>query len=350
VPLENGGAFWLRDRDHLYEVRNPSASFRKKILDTGSELQVEGEGMVTVQLRGEVLPPDSGWVVTRDDWKEIPRIGDVFGSRRHWFEVEKPSEVPTRKEWQEFAEAVGGKMDSSGHSKVIYQGRLYEVAPDTWYLDEKIVIPGLTTGRKMAGVVLAVAGLGLLVMLYREPRFEEAIQIGTTGYQIAGDVIVTIFAMLAAVPVVDVLLHEWFGVVTIADEQFIRFMGIFFLIFAIPLVSLYMSMVGSQWFQADEKGVRLRSLFSDRFIPWDEIEEIKTEKTTLFPVMRGGVPLARTLQKSLVFLGTDGRIGVMEPSESVKREVLARAAQHAPQEWKEPLEAAGKKWKGYEVW
>ena len=350
VPMEDGGTFLIRDRDCLFEVRNPSASFRKKILDTGSQLQMEAAGLVTVRLRGEVLPADSGWAVKPEDWKEIPAIGRLFEPLSDRPESVSPADLPTREEWEKFARSAGGKAVAAGASRVIYEGRLYEVTPDTRYLEEKITAPRLGAGRKGAGGIFAIAGLALLAMVYRGPRIEGAIRIGAPLHQIAGDAVVVIFAMLAAVPVIDFLLHRWFGVEPIADEEFLRFMGVFFLVFAIPLASLYLSTIGAQWFQADEKGVRLRSLFSDRFIPWDELSEIKAEKTAIFPVVRAGIPLSRTLQRSLVFVGAGERIGVMEPVESVKREVLARAAKHAPAEWKENLETAGEQWKGYEAW
>ncbi len=350
IPVKSGGVFLIRDGEWIFEVRNPLASFTKTILDTGNGLQTKSEGLVMVLRRGRVFPQNSDWLVWTNDWRERPKVRDLFEPRRPSLEEESPSEMLTWQEWQEFVRAANGQSESSNSSKVIHRGLLFEVVPASRYLDEERVVPKLGVFRRGLGGILMGIGACLLLFLYRAPGMQGAIQIGSPRQQIPGDVIVTMIAIVAWVPLVDASLHRWFDVDAIADEAFGRFMGGFFLITGIPSVSLYLCMIGAQWFQVDRAGVRLRSLFSDRSIPWGEIRDIDVDKGGLFPVFRAGIPLPRTLQKSLIFQGPQDRIAVMEPPEKVKREILDRVKSVVPDSLNESLRIAGEKWKGYESW
>lgn len=212
-------------------------------------------------------------------------------------------------------------------------------------------VPGLGPIRIASAAACLAMGIFLLVSLYRKKSgMRFAIQIGSPGQQVAADAIVIAIGTVAAVPLVDVFLHRSFGVDPIADEEFARFMGAFFLIVAVPAVALYTSLIGAQWVLFDEDGIRLASLMSDKSLSWSELESIETERSQLFPVVKSGVPLARTLQKSLVFRSGDTRIAVMEPPESTKRHILQMAEKSAPEDWIESIRTAGQEWFGYESW
>lgn len=347
IPREAGETYLVRKDDLVFEVNNSAAAFWKTLVSADDSVRPANEGRIFISYKGTILPNNSGWVADRKELRSHPAITSIFRPRRY---VEDISQLPTREAWEAFARSQGGTIERSGLSRVIYDGVLYEVIPVIHTGEGKLRVPRLRSSLRIGGGVFALVGFGLLVGLYRHRRVELALRVGSNGTQLAGDLVLIAFTSLALIPPLDASLHHLFDTDPIADEPFLLFMGVFSVVLAVPLVSLYLSMLGSQWIRVDSSGVELHSLFSNRSIEWGHVEEVEVDRGVPVPTARSGVPLVRTLQKSLVLSGQGQRLAVMEASESRKLEILRKLKEHAPPERRSAIEQAGKDWIGYEAW
>ncbi|MDF1851632.1 MAG: hypothetical protein P1U85_12420 [Verrucomicrobiales bacterium] len=340
LPLEAfrvaDSSFLLLYRDRLFRIRNQVGYQRAFAEKYGAQVAEDLPEIVKVTWLGKRFPPGTGLLISPESMRKVPGLQVLF-------EGAAGDEIFSLEDWRRFAGPDATLAE--------YKGEVFEIRGEERIVDRRQAVDGLQTGRRVGGGILVAVGLILLTKLYRQGAgFRGAIRVGSAGQQMAGDAVVVVLSAIAFVPWIDLAFHRVFLVEAIADEEFGRWMGGFFLLVGVPAVSLYLSTIGSQWVAIDGDSIVLKSPGRGGRITWSDLESIESKKSYLATV-RVGVPLPRTFQKSLVFTSREKRrLAVMEPTERVKREILGRLKRHAPDSWQQAIDRAGEQWLGYESW
>ena len=130
-------------------------------------------------------------------------------------------------------------------------------------------------------------------------------------------------------------------------EEFIQFMGVFWVFIGIPAAALFISASAAQAVTINEKGVSLDGLFSKIFVSWDDLKEI--EVSEIYSVKKaGGMTAPKQLMKIMRIDGETTAITLMEPPlKSTKKRILDALLTYAPEKWKEIIEEQGKAWQAF---
>jgi len=204
-------------------------------------------------------------------------------------------------------------------------------------------VPGLASGRKIAGAVFLVAGLLLMTGLYMK---KPGIMIAKIWTILLWDIIVVIFSLYFVYGALDLLFMKIFGT-GMATEEFIQFMGLFWVVVAIPGLVLFISVSAAQAVIVNEKGISLDGLFSKKTVSWDELKRI--EVSELYGVKDAAETVApASLLKILFIEGETLSITLMEPPlKSTKKRILEALLSYAPAQWEEVIKEQGKVWKAF---
>ncbi|MDP8219026.1 MAG: hypothetical protein P9M03_09910 [Candidatus Theseobacter exili] len=262
-----------------------------------------------------------------------------FTSKQGLWDME-PTNIPIE-EWDQLKEALSLQGDEK--TSFVFEDTLYTcvVRYESGYVNTPV--PGLEQGRKITGVVFLVIGLFLITGLYRK---KHGIMIAKTWCVMLWDVIVVLVSGFFVYGAIDLLFMKLFGT-GMRTEEFIQFMGVFWVLLAIPAVTLFIAASAAQAVTVTEQGMSLDGLFSKRFVSWDELKSI--EVTELHSVKRaGGIIAPKQLMKIMRLEGESSSITLMEPPlKSTKKRILEAMLTHAPEEWKNTIEEEGKTWTAY---
>ena len=154
---------------------------------------------------------------------------------------------------------------------------------------------------------------------------------------------VSVFFLYGAIDLLFVKLFE----TGMGTEEFIQFMGVFWVFLGIPAAALFIGASAAQAVTINEKGVSLDGLFSKRFVSWDDLKDI--EVSEMYTVKKAGAITApKQLMKILRLDGETSSITLMEPPlKSTKKRILDALSTHAPEKWKEIIEEQGKVWQAF---
>jgi hypothetical protein len=85
-------------------------------------------------------------------------------------------------------------------------------------------------------------------------------------------------------------------------EEFIQFMGVFWVFLGIPAIALFISASAAQAVTINGKGIYLNGLFSKTFVSWDDLKDI--EVSEIHSVKKaGGITAPKQLLKIMRFDG-----------------------------------------------
>jgi hypothetical protein len=204
-------------------------------------------------------------------------------------------------------------------------------------------VPGLALGRRIAGAASLIMGLLLMTGLYLK---KIGIMIAKTWSVLLWDIIVICFSVFFLYGAIDLLFMKLFET-GMGTEEFIQFMGVFWVFLGIPALALFISASAAQAVTINEKGIYLNGLFSKIFVSWDDLKDI--EVSEMYSVKKVvGIIAPRQLMKIMRLEGETSSITLMEPPvKSTKKRILDALFTHAPEKWKAIIEEQGKAWQAF---
>ena len=244
-------------------------------------------------------------------------------------------------EWEQMKESLS--FSDNEQTLFLFENTLFRGVVRYDYSHVNLPVPGLALGRKIVGAASLIMGLLLITGLYLK---KQGIMIAKTWSVLLWDIIVICVSVFFLYGAIDLLFMKLFetGMVT---EEFIQFMGVFWVFFAIPAVSLFIAATAAQAVTINERGIYLDGLFSKIFVSWDDLKDI--EVSEMYSVKKAGAILApKQLMKIMRLEGETSSITLMEPPlKSTKKRILDALITHAPEKWKEIIEEQGKVWKAF---
>jgi len=244
-------------------------------------------------------------------------------------------------EWEQMKKSLS--FSDNDQTFFLFENTLFQgiVRYDGNYVN--LPVPGLAQGRKIGGALFLIIGLLLMEGLYRK---KQGIMIAKMWGVLLWDIIVICISVFFLYGALDLLFMKLFetGMVT---EEFIQFMGVFWVFFAIPAVSLFIAATAAQAVTINERGIYLDGLFSKIFVSWDDLKDIDVSE--IHSVKRaGGIIAPKQLMKIMCLKGETSSITLMEPPlKSTKKRILDALLTHAPEKWKEIIEEKGKAWQAF---
>ena len=342
----------LRPYPHIHRtVENRAkdlATFPGSIEETGDSLGLDELGKTISEMEGVSAEDAERHRKILAESTEMFRRGEeearkvqrtILAARQDSWKHE-PTNIPAG-EWQEMVSDL--LASGEGEAAFIFNGSLYQgfVRYDSAYVSQPI--PGLDTGRRIAGGVFLLIGIWLITGLYRK---KTGIMIAKRWGIVLWDVICVCVSGFFLYGAIDFALVKVFDTPT-ATEEFLQLMGVFWVFLAIPVLSLFISATAAQAVKIDGNGIRLDGLFTKRFLPWEELRGIAV--TELRSVKRaGGFTASKRMMKIMRLTGESSSITLMEPPlKSTKKCILEALADNAPEKWKGIIEAEGKTWLAY---
>ena len=275
-----------------------------------------------------------------DTENEIDKIRQTgFAAKQELWDME-PTDIPLG-EWEQMKKSL--LPPGSGEKSFVFENTLFRgvMRHGSGYV--KIPVAGLARGRVMAGVVFILAGLILLAGVYRK---KQGIMIAKRWSVLIWDVITISVSVFFIYGAMDLVFMKLFGT-QMQTEEFLQFMGVFWVVAAIPLVALFISASSAQAVTINEKGVYLDGLKAKRFIPWNELQDITVSEINSIKKV-GGINAPKQVMKIMRISGADTSITLMEPPlKTTKKRILEAMLAYAPQEWKQIIEREGKAWQAY---
>ena len=203
-------------------------------------------------------------------------------------------------------------------------------------------VAGLKTILKVIGIVITLIGFLLIRRLYFR---KQGIMVNPIRVAILYDVIILLFAIPSAYMFANIVLSKTLFITSITNEDFILLMGSFFFCLGIPFVTLYTSRFTSQSVLINPDGIFVDSLLSKDSISWELLDLVELSNEYVL-VSRVGMPLPKQLQKSLRLVSKEGQqLIINEPQiKSVKREIISKFEEYAPDLWKNRLSQVLSKW------
>ena len=182
----------------------------------------------------------------------------------------------------------------------------------------------------MIGIILLLLSLLLLRGLYMLPS--KGIQIGKRKIMIIWDILIMTIAIFFTSGFFDGMLTHYFQTSSVyGDVQMALFMGIFWITLANPIMALFTTATAVQTVWITQKGITLKGLFSQKFIVWSEVENMRvSEYYSIRKLHRFYAP--RKLMKVLKIYGVTSTLRIMEPPlVSTKKEILDMLMLYAPE-------------------
>jgi hypothetical protein len=258
-----------------------------------------------------------------------------------------------KKQWETEATAISieeweqmkGSLCFSDNNQTffLFENTLFRGVVRHDYSHVNAPVPGLALGRKLAGAASLIMGLLLMTGLYLK---KQGIMIAKTGSVLLWDIIVigiSVFFFYGAIDLLFVKLFE----TGMGSEEFIQFMGVFWVFLGIPATALFISASAAQAVTINEKGVYLNGLFSKISVSWDDLKDI--EVAELYSAKRvGRITAPKQLMKIMRLEGETSSITLMEPPlKSTKKRILGALLTHAPEKWKAIIEKQGIVWQAF---
>jgi len=253
----------------------------------------------------------------------------------------EPAQVPLE-EWRLFIHEYGIR-EIDGIAWFKYHSTPYRGEIRNTSAKEIIHIKNMNNILFYISLLCLISGLCLTRGLYVRKQ-----GIMTTPPRIAMilDSIIIIIMILAMYLTIDYLLVKFLGVASVvvgSDEKF-QFMSIFFVIFSLPVMSIYISSRAGQSIIIDSTGVIADGLFFKRTISWDDLSDVSLNEQQILRVREEFIT-PRKLQTALELTGTgDTRISINEPVRSIKTKIINELLNHAPDKWKDTIREKGSEW------
>ena len=258
-----------------------------------------------------------------------------------------------QKQWETEATAISVEewermkgaflFSDNNQTSFLFENTLFRGVVRHDYGHVKAPIPGLALGRKIAGAASLIMGLLLMMSLYLK---KQGIMIAKTWSVLLWDIIVICFSVFFLYGAIDLLFMKLFKT-GMGTEEFIQFMGVFWVFLGIPALALFISASAAQAVTINEKGIYLNGLFSKKCISWDDLKDI--EVSEIHSVKKaGGIIAPRQLMKIMRLEGETSSITLMEPPlKSTKKRILDALFTHAPEKWKAIIKEQGKVWQAF---
>lgn len=294
-------------------------------------------------------------VLTREGLDPFPRLREIMDEHAVWFDGRRsvyhdlavrtsqsvwrrePADIGVD-EWKSF---TGSLLNSRAEQVSFrYQGLLFhgQVRYDEAYVSHEI--PGLDTGRRIAGALFLLAGVLLLTRLYRA---KKGIQVARPGVIVLWDLIVIVFCGFFIHAVVEFGFVKYLGTEPFWDNDF-HLMGTFFVLVSVPLLSLYISATATQSLTITQEGIASNGLFKRKFLPWSDLQAVSAPNIySAKPI--GQVVVPRQVTRVLRLEGENEGITIMEPPlKSTKRHISDELVDKAPSKWKQLIREAAEGW------
>lgn len=244
-------------------------------------------------------------------------------------------------EWEQMKESLS--FSDNDQTLFLFENTLFRGVVRYDYGHVNLQVPGLALGRKIAGAASLIMGLLLMMGLYLK---KQGIMIAKTWSVLLWDIIVICISIFFLYGAIDLLFMKLFET-RMGTEEFIQFMGVFWVFLGIPAIALFISASAAQAVTINEKGIYLDGLFSKIFVSWDDLKDI--EVSEIHSVRKeGGILAPKQLMKIMCLEGETSSITLMEPPlKSTKKRILGALLTHAPEKWKEIIEEQGKAWQAF---
>lgn len=244
-------------------------------------------------------------------------------------------------EWEQMKGALS--FSDNNQTFFLFENTLFQGVVRFDYSRVNLPVPGLALGRKIVGAASLIMGLLLMTGLYLK---KQGIMIAKTWSVLLWDIIVICVSIFFFYGAIDLLFMKFFET-GMGTEEFIQFMGVFWIFIGIPAVALFIGASAAQAVTINEKGIYLNGLFSKRFVSWDDLKDI--EVSEMYSARKvGGITAPRQLMKIMRLEGETSSITLMEPPlKSTKKRILDALLTHAPEKWKEIIEEQGKVWQAF---
>ncbi|MBW1782159.1 MAG: hypothetical protein JRL30_15645 [Deltaproteobacteria bacterium] len=243
--------------------------------------------------------------------------------------------------WEQMKGALS--FPDNNQTSFLFENTLFRGVVRHDYGRVNLPVPGLALGRRLAGAASLIMGLLLMTGLYLK---KQGIMIAKTWSVLLWDIIVICFSVFFLYGAIDLLFMKLFET-GMGTEEFIQFMGVFWVFLGIPAVALFISASAAQAVTISEKGIYLNGLFSKIFVSWDDLKDIEVSEM-YSPKKVGGITAPRQLMKIMRLEGETSSITLMEPPlKSTKKRILDALLTHAPEKWKAIIEEQGKAWQAF---
>lgn len=244
-------------------------------------------------------------------------------------------------EWERMKKSLSFSDNDQTH--FLLENTLFRGIVKYDYSHVNLPVPGLALGRKIVGAVSLIIGLLLMIGLYLK---KQGIMIAKTWNVLIWDIIVICVSVFFLYGAMDLLFMKLFET-GMGTEEFIQFMGVFWVFLGIPAIALFISASAVQAVTINEKGVYLNGLFSKIFVSWDDLKDISVSE--MYTAKKaGGITAPKQLMKIMRFEGETSSITLMEPPlKLTKKRILDALLTHAPGKWKEIIEEQGKAWQAF---
>ena len=244
-------------------------------------------------------------------------------------------------EWEKMKGALS--FSDNNQTSFLFENTLFRGVVRHDYGHVSLPVPGLALGRRLAGAASLIMGLLLMTGLYLK---KQGIMIAKTWSVLLWDIIVICFSIFFLYGPIDLLFMKLFET-GMGTEEFIQFMGVFWVFLGIPALALFISASAAQAVTINEKGVYLNGLLSKIFVSWDDLKDIEVSEMYSVKKVRG-ITAPRQLMKIMRLDGETSSITLMEPPlKSTKKRILDALLTHAPEKWKEIIEEQGKAWQAF---
>ncbi len=244
-------------------------------------------------------------------------------------------------EWERMKKSLS--FSDNDQSLFLFENTLFRGIVKYDYAHVNRPVPGLALGRKIVGALSLIMGLLLMTGLYLK---KQGIMIAKTWNVFLWDIIVICVSILFLYGALDLLFMKLFET-GMGTEEFIQFMGVFWVFLGIPAAALFIGASAAQAVTINEKGVSLDGLFSKIFVSWGDLKDI--EVSEMYSVKKaGGMIAPKQLMKIMRIDGETTSITLMEPPlKSTKKRILDALLTYAPEKWKEIIEEQGKVWQAF---
>ncbi len=244
-------------------------------------------------------------------------------------------------EWEQMKESLS--FSDNDQTLFLFENTLFRGVVRYDYSHVNLPVPGLALGRKIVGASSLIMGLLLMTGLYLR---KQGIMIAKTWSVLLWDIIVICISVFFLYGALDLLFMKLFET-GMGTEEFIQFMGVFWVFFVIPAIALFIAASAAQAVTINEKGIYLDGLFSRIFISWNDLKDM--EVSEIHSVKKaGGITAPKQLMKIMRLDGETSSITLMEPPlKSTKKRILNALLTHAPEKWKEIIVEQGKVWQAF---
>ena len=277
---------------------------------------------------------------SESDLADYPAITRVVKSLDAGDKLDFESTSIPKDEWERMVDRyLDPLVDSQTFN---FKGNFYGPEFGLEAINLKGRVSGLRTTLKIIGVIAVLIGFMLVRRLYIRKR---GIMVNPQGIAILYDVITLIFAIPSAYMIVSTILTKTMFIPPIIDEDFGIFMGIFFFCVGLPILTLYTSRFTSQSVEIDPEGIHVDSLIEKDSITWESFDSMDFSDEYVV-VGRVGILMPRQLQKRLKLESKTGQhLIINEPQlKSVKRQIVLRFEQHAPDHLRDKIKQLLAKW------